>query len=140
MCDPGLGFGLARKFCDDQTATNCLVIPPAGTVVGGVPQNTGLAYFFFNNAGNSANQTFTFTEPGTGSATTLQFAFRNDPGFLGLDDVSVFMSALKRSTHFSSVELKKTTAKTDGKHRVAEFTIEAKVNPVTGDVVAAAAR
>ena len=57
-----------------------------------------------------------------------------------MDDVSVFMTALKRSTHFSSVELKKTTAKTVGKHKVFEFVVEAKVNPVTGDVVAAAAR
>ena len=59
---------------------------------------------------------------------------------VSMDDVSVFMSALKRSSHFSEVELKKTAAKTDGKHKVAEFVVEAKVNPVTGDVVAAAAR
>jgi hypothetical protein len=30
-----------------------------------------------------------FTEIGTGGATMLQFGFRNDPAFLGLDDVSV---------------------------------------------------
>jgi hypothetical protein len=30
-----------------------------------------------------------FTEIGTGPSTVLRFGFRNDPGFLGLDDVSV---------------------------------------------------
>jgi type IV pilus assembly protein PilN len=59
---------------------------------------------------------------------------------VSIDDVSAFMSALKRSQHFSGVELKKTTAKTVGKHKVAEFVIEAKVNPNPGAVVAAAAR
>ena len=59
---------------------------------------------------------------------------------VSIDDVSAFMAALKRSQHFSTVELKKTSAKTEGKHRVAEFTIEARVNPVSGEVVAAAAR
>lgn len=32
---------------------------------------------------------FSFPEVAAGSSTTLQFAFRNDPGFLGLDDVAV---------------------------------------------------
>ena len=50
----------------------------------------GTAFFSQNNMPASGYQTFSFTEPGTGSATTLQFAFRDDPGFLGLDDVSVF--------------------------------------------------
>jgi type IV pilus assembly protein PilN len=57
-----------------------------------------------------------------------------------IDDVSVFMTALKRSQHFTNVELRRTSAKTEGKHRVADFTIEATVNPVTGDAVATAAR
>jgi type IV pilus assembly protein PilN len=57
-----------------------------------------------------------------------------------IDDVSMFMAALKRSAHFSEVELRKTSAKTEGKFRVADFTIEAKVKPVAGDVVATAAR
>jgi type IV pilus assembly protein PilN len=57
-----------------------------------------------------------------------------------IDDVSAFMSALKRSQHFAEVELKKTSAKTEGKYRVADFTIEAKVKPANGDVVATVAR
>jgi type IV pilus assembly protein PilN len=42
-----------------------------------------------------------------------------------IDDVSVFMSALKTSRYFGDVELKKTTAKNDGKYRVVEFNIGA---------------
>jgi type IV pilus assembly protein PilN len=57
-----------------------------------------------------------------------------------IDDVSAFMGALKRSSHFSSVELKKTTAKTVGRYKVAEFLIEAKVNPGAGAIVTAAVR
>jgi len=57
-----------------------------------------------------------------------------------IDDVSAFMTALKRSPQFSAVELKKTTAKAAGQHKVAEFVVEAKVNPNAGAIVAAAAR
>jgi type IV pilus assembly protein PilN len=57
-----------------------------------------------------------------------------------MDDVSMFMAALKRSAHFDEVELKKTSAKSEGKFRVADFTIEAKVKPAHGDAVATAAR
>jgi type IV pilus assembly protein PilN len=42
-----------------------------------------------------------------------------------IDDVSAFMSALKTSRYFGDVELKKTSAKTDGKFRVVDFTINA---------------
>ncbi len=49
----------------------------------------GTTFFSQTNIPAHAYQTYSFTEPGTGSATTLLFAFRNDPGFLGLDDVSV---------------------------------------------------
>jgi type IV pilus assembly protein PilN len=60
---------------------------------------------------------------------------------VSIDDVSAFMSALKHSPQFSSVELKKTTAKTSGKYKTAEFVVEAKVNPnPNSGAVAAAAR
>jgi FecR-like protein len=39
-------------------------------------------------AGNWRNLSFT-TDVATGTSTVLQFGFRNDPGFLGLDDVTV---------------------------------------------------
>ncbi len=47
---------------------------------------------FFSQINVPANQwqVLSFTEVGTGGPVTLQFAFRNDPSFLALDDVSVF--------------------------------------------------
>lgn len=54
-----------------------------------------------------------------------------------IDDVSSFLTALKRSQYFTSFELKKTTAKHDGKFKLVEFTITATVN-YTPAVVAAA--
>jgi type IV pilus assembly protein PilN len=42
-----------------------------------------------------------------------------------IDDVSTFMTALKGSKHFTDVELKKTTAKTEGGYRVVDFVINA---------------
>lgn len=42
-----------------------------------------------------------------------------------IDDVSLFMTALKGSRYYGNVELKKTTAKTESGYRVTDFTIEA---------------
>jgi type IV pilus assembly protein PilN len=55
-----------------------------------------------------------------------------------IDDVSVFLSALKRSPYFVSPELKKTTAKHDGKFKLVEFTIHATVNYTPAVQLAAA--
>ena len=54
-----------------------------------------------------------------------------------IEDVSSFMTALRRSEYFTSFELKRTTAKQEGKYRLVEFTITATVN-YTPTVVAAA--
>lgn len=45
-----------------------------------------------------------------------------------IDDVSAFMSALRRSQYFSAVELRKTAAKADKQFRTVEFTISATAN------------
>ena len=45
-----------------------------------------------------------------------------------IDDVSLFMSGLERSPFFTSVELKSTTAKADGRYRVVDFTVTAAVD------------
>lgn len=42
-----------------------------------------------------------------------------------IDDVSLFMTALKGSRYYGDVELKKTTAKTESGYRVTDFTIMA---------------
>jgi type IV pilus assembly protein PilN len=42
-----------------------------------------------------------------------------------IDDVSVFMTALKGSKYFADVELKRTAAKTEGGYRVVDFTVHA---------------
>jgi type IV pilus assembly protein PilN len=55
-----------------------------------------------------------------------------------IDDVSAFMSALRRSQYFSAVELKKTTSKADRQFRTVEFTINATANYTPGAKVAAA--
>lgn len=55
-----------------------------------------------------------------------------------IDDVSAFMSALRRSQYYSGVELKKTAAKTDKKFRTVDFTISATANYTPGAKVAAA--
>jgi type IV pilus assembly protein PilN len=44
-----------------------------------------------------------------------------------IDDVSEFMTALRGSTQFANVELKKTAAKTDKAHRVVDFVLTASV-------------
>jgi type IV pilus assembly protein PilN len=45
-----------------------------------------------------------------------------------IDDVSALLTALKRSQYFSNPELKKTSAKLEGKVRMVEFTMTAAVN------------
>ncbi len=54
-----------------------------------------------------------------------------------IDDVSLFLSALKRSQYFSAPELRKTSAKSEGKLRLVDFTITANVQ-YTPNAVAAA--
>jgi type IV pilus assembly protein PilN len=54
-----------------------------------------------------------------------------------IEDVSSFMTALRHSQYFTSFELKRTTAKQEGKYRLVEFTITATVN-YTPTVAAAA--
>lgn len=51
----------------------------------------GIQFFSQTNIprGTGQYETFTFTEVAQGPSTLLQLGFRNDPGFLGLDDVSV---------------------------------------------------
>jgi len=55
-----------------------------------------------------------------------------------IDDVSALLSGLKRSQYFSSPELRKTSAKVDGKLRTVEFTMTAGVNYTPAVQVAAA--
>jgi type IV pilus assembly protein PilN len=55
-----------------------------------------------------------------------------------IDDVSAFMSALRRSQYFSGVDLKKTASKSDARFRMVEFTISATANYTPGAKVAAA--
>jgi len=55
-----------------------------------------------------------------------------------IDDVSGFMSALRRSAFFSAVELKKTSAKTEGRFRTVEFSVTAAANYAAASAVAAA--
>lgn len=45
-----------------------------------------------------------------------------------IDDVSTFMSALRRSQFFTAVELKKTTAKSDKQFKIVDFTVSATAN------------
>lgn len=55
-----------------------------------------------------------------------------------LDDVSAFLSGLKKSPFFSEVELKKTSAKREGKLQMLDFLVTAKVNYTPGVQVVAA--
>lgn len=59
-----------------------------------------------------------------GSATTIE-------------DVSAFMSALQKSTYFTAVELKKTSARTEGRYKVVDFTLTAKAEYVPEKLAAA---
>jgi len=45
-----------------------------------------------------------------------------------IEEVSAFMSALRRSAYFSQVELKKTAAKADKQFKLVEFTVTAQAN------------
>jgi FecR protein len=61
---------------------------------GGLPNDfnaswAGTSFFSQTNIPGGEYLTYTFTEVAPGASTVLQFGFRNDPGFLGLDDVSV---------------------------------------------------
>jgi FecR-like protein len=61
---------------------------------GGLPNDfnaswAGTSFFSQTNIPSGEYLTYTFTEVAPGASTVLQFGFRNDPGFLGLDDVSV---------------------------------------------------
>ncbi len=55
-----------------------------------------------------------------------------------IDDVSTFLGGLQHARYFTSPELKKTTAKMDGRFKIVEFTIVANVN-YTGTAPAVAA-
>lgn len=55
-----------------------------------------------------------------------------------IDDVSAFMSALRRSPFFSAVELKKTAARSEGRFRTVEFSVTASANYTAASPVAAA--
>jgi type IV pilus assembly protein PilN len=49
-----------------------------------------------------------------------------------IDDVSAFMTALKATSYFSQVELKKTTAATRGGMRIVDFVVTAQANYTPG--------
>ncbi len=55
-----------------------------------------------------------------------------------IDDVSAFISALKDATYFSSPELKKTTARTEGKLKLVEFNLTATLDYTPSAKVAVA--
>jgi len=61
---------------------------------GGIPNDfsaswAGLSFFSQPSIPAGDWSSLSFTEVAAASSTVLQFGFRNDPGFLGLDDVSV---------------------------------------------------
>jgi type IV pilus assembly protein PilN len=62
-----------------------------------------------------------------------------DGSAASIDDVSAFLSALKKSRYFAGAELKKTSAKREGKFKLVDFTIVATVNYTPAVQVAAAA-
>jgi type IV pilus assembly protein PilN len=55
-----------------------------------------------------------------------------------IDDVSAFLTALKKARYFANPELKKTSAKNEGKFKMVEFTVVVSVNYTPGVEVAAA--
>jgi type IV pilus assembly protein PilN len=55
-----------------------------------------------------------------------------------IEDVSVFLAALKGSPFFTKVELKKTSAKSEGKFKLVEFLVTANVNYTPAVKLAAA--
>ena len=62
-----------------------------------------------------------------------------DGSAASIDDVSAFLTGLKKSPYFSNPELKKTTAKSDKKFKLVDFTMTATVNYTPAVQVAAAA-
>jgi type IV pilus assembly protein PilN len=54
-----------------------------------------------------------------------------------IEDVSAFMSALQKSPYFTSVELRKTSAKADGRFKVVDFTLTARAEYVPEKLAAA---
>lgn len=65
-----------------------------------------------------------------------------DGSAAAIDDVSLFMSGLERSPFFTAVELKKTSAKAEGRFRIVEFTVTARGDyaPAAQIVTAAASQ
>lgn len=59
-----------------------------------------------------------------------QLAFDGSAG--NIEDVSAFMAALKGSTHFKKVELRRTEAQVQGRARTVEFSIDCSVEYATG--------
>jgi type IV pilus assembly protein PilN len=55
-----------------------------------------------------------------------------------IDDVSAFLTALKKARYFANPELKKTAAKTEGRFKMVEFTVVVGVNYTPGVEIAAA--
>jgi type IV pilus assembly protein PilN len=55
-----------------------------------------------------------------------------------IEDVSTFMSALQRSPYFTGIELKKTTARAEGRYKVVDFTLSARAEYVPDQLAAAA--
>jgi type IV pilus assembly protein PilN len=55
-----------------------------------------------------------------------------------IDDVSALLTALKRSQYFTLPDLKKTSAKPDGKFKVVDFTLSATINYTPAAAVVAA--
>src|SRR5512146_656562 len=62
-----------------------------------------------------------------------------DGSAVSIDDISGFLSALKRSQYFANAELRKTTAKGEGRLKLVDFTVTATVNYVPVVEVASAA-
>ena len=54
-----------------------------------------------------------------------------------IEDVSAFMTALQKSPYFKAVELKKTSAKTEGRYKVVDFSLTAKAEYVPEKLAAA---
>ena len=55
-----------------------------------------------------------------------------------IDDVSAFLTALRRSPYFPTVELKKTSARPEGRFRTVEFSVTATANYAAASQVAGA--
>lgn len=53
-----------------------------------------------------------------------------------IEDVSAFMAALQRSRYFTAVELRKTTARSEGRFRIVDFTLTARAEYIPTQLVA----